>query len=262
MMSSSLETIRVEAEAGVMRVTLARPDVRNAFNRTLVHELTQTFSTVPEDVIAVILQGDGKVFCAGADLAMMKESIGFSREQNVLEARTMAKVFEVVDRCPVPVIGRVHGAAVGGGAGLVACCDMVVAADDAKFAFSEVRLGIAPAVISPFVIAKIGVTQARRYFLTGDMFDAATALRIGLVHDVVPAASLDNLVQVFVDSLRASGPQAVRATKHLIRQVAPVVDHTGVTSQLIADLRASDEGQAMIGRFLAGANKPAKPSRA
>lgn len=253
-----LETIRVDVEQGVMRVTLSRPEVRNAFNSKVVHELTQTFAQIPSDVIAVVLLGDGKVFCAGADLAMMKDSITQTRDQNVLEARAMAKVFEVVDRAPVPVIGRVHGAAVGGGVGLVACCDVVVAADDARFAFSEVRLGIAPAVISPYVIAKIGASQARRYFLTGDLFDAQTAQRIGLVHDVVSNDQLDERVEAVITSLRASGPNAVRATKHLIRDVTAGADHTGLTSQLIADLRASPEGQAMIGRFLAGGSKPSR----
>ena len=250
-----METIRVAQEAGIVTVTLARPEVRNAFNQKLVHELTHAFSAIADDVLAVVLQGDGAAFCAGADLAMMKESVTFSRDQNVIEARTMAKVFEVVDRCPAPVIGRVHGAAMGGGVGLVACCDIVVASAETRFGFSEVRLGIAPAVISPYVIAKIGASQARRYFLTGDVFDTTTAKAIGLVHEVTPSVGLDAGVASVLGSLRTSGPKAVRATKHLIRTVTAPADHTGFTTQLIADLRASAEGQAMIGKFLASKTK-------
>lgn len=244
-------TIRVERDAGIVTVNLARPDVRNAFNQTLIHELTHAFTSIADSDRVVILQGDGSVFCAGADLQMMQESIGYSTEQNLSDARTMSKVFDVVDRCPVPVIGRVHGAAMGGGLGLVACCDIAIADDQTKFALTEVKLGLVPAVIAPFVIAKIGVGQARRYFTTAEIFDARTAKDIGLIHEAVDGESLDDQVMLCVDAIRANGPKAVRAAKKLIHDVAHRADHTAMTTQLIADLRASAEGQTGLNAFLA-----------
>ena len=246
-----METLRVERDAGIVTVNLARPDVRNAFNATLIHELIHVFGAIDDSARVVILQGDGAVFCAGADLAMMQESTAHSVEQNVSDARSMAKVFEVVDRCPVPVIGRIHGAAMGGGLGLVACCDIAIADDQSKFALTEVKLGLVPAVIAPYVIAKIGVGAARRYFVTGEIFDARTAKDIGLVHEAVDGESLDDQVMLCVDAIRANGPKAVRAAKKLILDVAARPDHTGMTTQLIADLRVSPEGQEGLKAFLA-----------
>lgn len=250
-----METIRVERDAGIVTVNLARPDVRNAFNGTLIHELVQTFTSIDDSARVVILQGDGSVFCAGADLQMMQASTDHTVEQNVSDARVMAKVFEVVDRCPVPVIGRIHGAAMGGGLGLVACCDVAIADDQTKFALTEVKLGLVPAVIAPYVIAKMGVGAARRYFTTAEVFDARTAKEIGLIHEAVDGESLDDQVMLCVDAIRANGPKAVRAAKKLIHDVAQRHDHTAMTTQLIADLRASPEGQQGLLAFL-GKKKP------
>lgn len=246
-----METIRLERDGDVVRVNLARPDVRNAFNAMLIHELTQAFSWVDEATRVIVLQGDGAVFCAGADLTMMQESIDRTRDQNITEARTMAKAFDVIDHCPVPVIARVHGAAMGGGLGLVACCDIAIADDTTKFALSEVKLGLAPAVIAPYVIAKIGVGPARRYFTTAEVFDARTAKDIGLVHEAVDTESLDDQVMLCVDAIRANGPKAVRAAKRLVHEVAARHDVTTMTTQLIADLRTSHEGQEGVKAFLA-----------
>jgi methylglutaconyl-CoA hydratase len=254
-----METLRVEREASILTVNLARPNVRNAFNVTLIHELIHTFSAIPDDVRVVVLQGDGPVFCAGADLAMMQETGTYTLDQNITEARLMAKVFDTVDRCPVPVIARVHGAAMGGGLGLVACTDIAVAEHDAKFALSEVKLGLVPAVISPYVIAKIGAGQARRYFTTAEVFDGRVAKQMGLVHEAVDNESLDDQVMLFVDTIRANGPNAVRAAKKLIRDVAGQADPLVLTSQLIAELRVSPEGQEGLKAFLAKRKPSWKP---
>lgn len=246
-----METIRVERDTGIVTINLARPDVRNAFNEKLIHELTQAFGSISDSDRVVILQGDGAVFCAGADLQMMQAAISNTAEANLTDARSMAKVFDVVDRCPVPVIGRIHGAAMGGGLGLVACCDIAIADDQTKFALTEVKLGLVPAVIAPFVIAKMGVGPARRYFTTGEVFDARTAKDIGLIHEAVDSESVDDQVMLCVDAIRANGPQAVRAAKKLVHDVAHRTDHTAMTTQLIADLRASAEGQTGLNAFLA-----------
>lgn len=246
-----MQTIRVERDAGIVTINLARPDVRNAFNETLIHELIQAFTSITDNDRVVILQGDGSVFCAGADLQMMQAAVTNTAEQNLSDARSMAKVFEVVDRCVVPVIGRIHGAAMGGGLGLVACCDVAIADDQTKFALTEVKLGLVPAVIAPFVIAKMGVGPARRYFTTGETFDARTAKDIGLIHEAVDGESVDDQVMLCVDAIRANGPKAVRAAKKLVHDVAHRADHTAMTTQLIADLRSSAEGQTGLNAFLA-----------
>ena len=243
-------TLRVERDAGIVTVNLARPDVRNAFNAKLIHELIEVFGSIDDSARVVILQGDGSVFCAGADLQMMQESTTFTVDQNVSDARTMAKVFEVVDRCPVPVVGRIHGAAMGGGLGLVACCDIAIADDQTKFSLSEVKLGLVPAVIAPYVIAKMGAGPARRYFTTAEVFDARTAKDIGLIHEAVDSESLDDQVMLCVDAIRGNGPKAVRAAKKLVHDVTARNDHLPMTSQLIADLRASAEGQQGLLAFL------------
>src|SRR5580700_5627752 len=190
------ESIRLVVSEGIARVTLARPEARNAFNAETIEELHGVFTriTAADDVRAVVLAGEGKVFCGGADVNWMRESLDLSFEANAIDAERMSDMFRAIYNCPRPVIARIQGAALGGGAGLAAVCDVAIAADDAIFGFTEVKLGILPAVISPFVLSKIGASQARALFLTGERFDAARALRIGLVHDVVPADALDTAV--------------------------------------------------------------------
>ena len=199
--------LRVEREADVLRIALARPERRNAFNAELIAELHEAFSDVG-DARVVVLSGDGESFCAGADVEWQRSSIDLSEEENVQDTLRLYRMLEAVDSCPAPVVARVQGYALGGGSGLVACADVVVAAPDATFGFTEVRLGIIPAVISPFVFAKIGAGAARRYFLTGERLDAQAALRIGLVHEVV--AELDDAVRRIVGETLKSGPEATR----------------------------------------------------
>ena len=209
--------LRVERDQDVLRVTLARPERRNAFDAQLIADLTAAFSDVG-DARAVVLAGEGETFCAGADI-------------------------EAIDVCRAPVVARVQGYALGGGSGLAACADIAVAASDATFGFTEVKLGIVPAVISPFVLPKIG-QHARRYFLTGERFDAQTALRIGLVHEVTD--ELDSTVQAIVDQLLSSGPKAARAAKDLIRERPD----GRKTAEIAARMRTSEEGQGRLRAFL------------
>ena len=196
---------------GVARVTLARPDVRNAFNADVIARTARHLHALAgdDDVRAVVLAGEGKVFCGGADINWMRESLDLSFDANVADAERMSDMFRAIDRCRKPVIARIHGAALGGGAGLAAVCDIAIATDDAVFGFTEVKLGIIPAVISPFVLAKIGASHARALFLTGERFDAARAQRIGLVHEVVAAADLDAAVERVLGEIRTAGPYAV-----------------------------------------------------
>jgi methylglutaconyl-CoA hydratase len=239
-----MQALRVEPDGDLLRVTLARPERRNAFDAELIRELTEAFSDVGDQVRAVLLAGEGKSFSAGADVDWMRGSIELSYEENVADARRLRMMLETIDSCPAPVVARVHGHALGGGCGLVACTDIAVAAPDAMFAFSEVKLGIIPAVISPFALAKIGPSAARRYFVTGEKFDAETALRIGLVHGV--AEDLDGAVDAIVGELRSAGPEAARHAKKLVLERP---DGLG-TERRIAQRRTSDEGQEGLRAFL------------
>jgi methylglutaconyl-CoA hydratase len=234
--------LRSERDGNVLHVTLARPERRNAFDAQLIAELTEAFADVG-DARAVLLTGEGPSFCAGADIEWQRSAIDLSLDENVEDAMRLYRMCETIDRCPAPVIARVQGFALGGGAGLVACADVAVAAPDATFGFSEVKLGIIPAVISPFVLPKLGA-HARRYFLTGERFDAGTALRIGLVEEV--AADLDGAVDRVLAELSSSGPQAVREVKRLIRE-SPQGEET---ARIAARLRAGDEGQEGLRAFL------------
>jgi methylglutaconyl-CoA hydratase len=234
--------LRIERDDHVLRVTLARPDRRNAFDAALIAELTDAFADVG-DARAVVLAGEGQSFCAGADIEWQRAAIDLSFDENVEDALRLYRMCEAIDCCPAPVLARVQGHALGGGSGLVACADIAIAAEDAVFGFSEVKLGIIPAVISPFVLPKIGA-HARRYFLTGERFDAATALRIGLVHEV--AGDLDAATERLLAELLTSGPQAVREAKQLIRE-RPAGD---ATAQIAARLRAGEEGQEGLRAFL------------
>ena len=235
--------LEVGRDGPVLRITLARPERRNAFDAALIARLHEAFSDVG-DARAVVLTGSGPSFCAGADVDWQRASIDLSFEENVEDALGLYRMLEAVDRCPVPVIAAVHGYALGGGSGLAACADTVVAAPDATFGFSEVRLGIAPAVISPFVLARIG-SRARRYFTTGERFGADTALRIGLVDEVAdyPAAAVARIV----DDVLQSGPAAVRAAKRLVLE--PPGDGEQL-ARIAAGLRAGDEGQEGLRAFL------------
>jgi methylglutaconyl-CoA hydratase len=235
--------LRVERDGDVLRVTLARPERRNAFDAALIAELTDAFADVG-DARAVVLSGEGPSFCAGADVDWQRSSIDLSYEENVEDAMRLYTMLETIDSCPAPVVARVQGFALGGGSGLAACADVAVAATDAVFGFSEVRLGIIPAVISPFVLAKIGPAAARRYFLTGERFGAGVALRIGLVHELT--GDLDAAVERVVADLLAGGPEAVREAKRLVRE-RPV----GLaTAEIAAARRTSDEGQDGLRAFL------------
>ncbi|TMD62609.1 MAG: hypothetical protein E6I84_16970 [Chloroflexi bacterium] len=234
--------LRIERDGNVLRVTLARPERRNAFDAELIAELTDAFTDVG-DARAVVLAGDGPSFCAGADIEWQRSSIDLSFDENVEDALRLYRMCETIDRCPAPVVARIHGHALGGGSGLAACSDVAVAADDAVFGFSEVKLGIIPAVISPFVLPKIG-QHARRYFLTGERFDAPTALRIGLVHEV--ASELDTALERIVAELLSSGPKAVREAKSLIRERPSGYE----TARIAARMRTSEEGQERLRAFL------------
>src|SRR2546423_437989 len=205
-------TLRVEREDEILRVTLARPEARNAFDASLIGELAEAFVDVGR-ARAVVLAGEGPSFSAGADVEWMRAAVDLDYEANVRDANALRGMLEAIDRCPAPVVCRVQGHALGGGCGLVAASDIVIADEDAMFAFSEVRLGIVPAVISPFALAKIGESAARRFFVTGERFDAETALRIGLVHEVT--AEIDAAVEAVAGELLGAGPAAARAAKEL-----------------------------------------------
>jgi methylglutaconyl-CoA hydratase len=236
--------LKIERDGHVLRVTLARPERRNAFDAALIADLTEAFEGIG-DARVVVLAGEGKSFCAGADVEWQRSAIDLSFAENVEDALRLYRMCETIDRCPAPVVIRVHGYALGGGSGLVACGDVAIAAPDAVFGFSEVKLGIIPAVISPFVLPKIGA-HARRYFLTGERFGADTALRIGLVEEI--AADLDAAVDRIVTELSTAGPEAVREAKRLVRE-RPAGEET---AQIAARLRAGEEGQEGLRAFLEG----------
>jgi methylglutaconyl-CoA hydratase len=234
-----MKTIRVETRGAVATVTLDRPDVRNAFNEDLIEELRQAFTSFGPGIRAVVLTGAGTIFCAGADVQWMKKSREYSEKENARDAAAMASMFRALDECPQPVIGRVNGAALGGGSGLVACCDIV-------------RLGIVPANISTFVLPKIGAAAARRYFLTGERFSAREACSIGLVHEVVEPDRLDARVDELVQQILLCGPRAVGAAKQLIRDGLALprdraIEHTIKT---IAQIRVTPEAQEGLAAFL------------
>jgi methylglutaconyl-CoA hydratase len=238
-----MSALRVERDGEILRVTLARPKRRNAFDAALIEELADAFADVG-DARVVVLAGDGPSFCAGADVEWQRSSIDLSYDENVEDYRRLYRMLQAVYRCPAPVVVRVQGFALGGGSGLVACADVGIAGDDATFGFSEVRLGIIPAVISPMVRAKIGPAAARRYFLTGERFDASTALRIGLVDAV--AADLDEALERVVADLLSGGPTAVREAKRLVLEPG---DEEDILARA-AEQRTSPEGQDGLRAFL------------
>jgi methylglutaconyl-CoA hydratase len=247
-------TLDITQAGPVVRVTLNRPEVRNAFNEALIDELTAWAASIAAGgpCRVAVLAGAGKAFCAGADLGWMAKMVGYTREENVADARRAARMFEALNALPVALIGRIHGAALGGGSGLAAVCDIVVSADDALFGFTEAKLGILPSMISPFVVAKIGQSAARELFLTAARFPAARAREIGLVHHVVPARDLDRTIDALVAEVLTSAPQAVAAAKALIPAVAGRApsEVADLTAETIARHRASPEGQEGMRAFL------------
>jgi methylglutaconyl-CoA hydratase len=249
--------ITTRVEGFVEYLTLNRPEVRNAFNEHMIADLTAWAADVRAragrgDVRVVVLSGAGKLFSAGADVTWMAKTVAYTEEENLRDATAASQMFGALDELPVPLIGRIHGAALGGGAGLAAVCDIVVAEEQAAFAFTEVKLGILPAVISPFAVAKIGRSAARELFLTGARFTAVRAKEIGLVHAVVPAHELDNAVATYASELLAAGPEAIAAAKALIAQVAGrnPADVRSITAAAIAGRRVSKEGQEGLRAFL------------
>ena len=245
----------------VAKVWLNRPEVRNAFNDGVIAELTQAFAALANDadLRVVVLGGHGKAFCAGADLTWMKTMAGYSWDENRADAQRLADMLWAINSCPVPVVARIHGDCYAGGVGLAAVCDIRVAAASANFCLSEARLGLLPATIGPYVVRAMGESAARRYFTTAERFGAAEAHRIGLVHEAVDAAALDATVDALVAALVANGPQAVRACKRLVQDVAgrPIDAMLRAdTARRIADIRASDEGREGVQSFL-GKRAPA-----
>jgi methylglutaconyl-CoA hydratase len=247
-----MDALRIERDDDVLRIVLARPETRNAFDGAAIAELAEAFVDVGK-ARAVVLLGEGASFCAGADVDWMRQSVALTHDENVAEANALRRMFDAIDTCPAPVIAVVQGHAIGGGAGLVATADIVLAHERAVFGFSEVKLGITPAVISPYVLRKIGESAARRYFVTGERFDAATALRMGLVHDVV--ADLNTALEAVLGELRTAGPRAARHAKRLVldRPDGPE------TARRIAERRASDEGQAGLNAFVERRRPPWAP---
>jgi len=251
------EFLSLRREGAIEYLTLNRPDVRNAFNQEMMAELTDWASVAAgaarrHEIRAAVLGGAGTIFCAGGDAKYMSSTIGFSEAENLRDAQAMATMFGALDQLPMPLICRIQGAALGGGAGFAAVSDIVVAEDRATFGFPEVKLGIMPAIIGPFLVAKIGQAAARELFLTGARFSASRAKEIGLIHALVPAAELDVKVEEYVREILTSGPNAVAAAKKLIRDVSgrPAADAAETTTTAIAGLRVSPEGQEGLKAFL------------
>ena len=248
-------TLSVEVRNGIALLALARPDVHNAFDETLIAELTAALRSLDADdsVRAVVLLGRGRSFCAGADLNWMRKMAGYGHAENLADARALAEMLATLDTLSKPTVARVHGAAYGGGVGLVACCDIAIAAQEATFALTESKLGLIPATISPYVIEAIGARMARRYFLTAERFDAAEAYRIGLVHDIVLQGDLDNRINELLGALVVAGPRAQAESKALIRAVAHRPRDASViadTAARIARMRATPEAKEGVAAFL------------
>lgn len=262
-MSDETPSVTVRIEGGVARVILCRPERRNAFDAQMVEELTAAFGRLTNDasVRVIVIEGEGKAFCAGADLEWMKKQVVATVEENTADAMRLADLYEAVNCAPQAVIAKVHGWALGGGAGLLCAADVVVAADDTQIGFTEARLGILPAVISPYVVMKIGAGQARRWFVTGARMDAKQALAIGLVHRVVLAADLENAAKDMAFEVLQCAPGAVRGCKELVEDVVGGLAMAGAmedgfedvkdyTAQRIAEARVSEEGQEGMKSFL------------
>ena len=243
---------RTVDDRGVVRITLARPERRNAFDAELIAAFVGALRDIALDVRVVVLASEGDAFCAGADLNWMKSMVSFGIEQNVADSRAMAEMFRALDGLPMPIVARVQGAALGGGAGLVAMADVAVASSTAVFGFTEVRVGIIPAVVSPYVVRKIGPAHATALFVSGIRFDAQRAWEVGLVEAVTTPAELDAKVDLYVDAILAGGPHAVNAAKRMVREVAgrPIDEVRDLTVERIAALRVGPEGQEGMRAFL------------
>ena len=251
---SDYETVLLQVEDAVAKVILNRPEVHNAFNDVMIKELTEIFEKLSKDesIRAVVLTGEGRSFCAGADLNWMKKVIHFSYEDNFDDSYKLAQLFHLIYSLPKPTIAKVNGSAIGGGTGLVSVCDIVIASEDARFSLSEVKLGLVPACISPYVIRRMGESKAREFFLTGERLDAVKALHAGLVNEVVSAKDLDKTVDEKVRQLISNGPEALKWCKELLEKV-PLMNldlATDYTAEVIAKLRISDEGQEGMNAFL------------
>lgn len=239
--------LQIRLEGPIQRVILNRPEVRNAFNDELIAALTETFTSLRSEVRTVVISGEGKGFCAGGDLEWMRKAAAYTEEQNFQDAMKLAGLFKAIAECPAVVISKVHGAAFGGGCGVVAASDVAVCADDSLFSFSEVKLGLLPGTISTYVVPKIGAGHARSLFATGEVFGAEKALRIGLVHDVAPVADLDALVDQKLRAVLSAGPLAVAQAKRLVLDYPQTMEET---ARRLAAARASAEGKEGVGAFL------------
>ena len=249
-------TLDITRDGAVARIFLNRPDVRNAFNDAVIAELTQAFGELSADTTlrAIVLGGHGKAFCAGADLSWMRAMADYDWEQNRADAQKLADMLWTIYSCPLPVVGRIHGDCYAGGVGLAAVCDVLVAAEGMNFCLSEAKLGLLPATIAPYVVKALGEQAARRYFVSAERFDAATAKALGFVHEVAAADALDAKVDEIVAAIVANGPAAVKACKQLVKDVAarPITAELRAdTARRIADIRASDEGKEGVQSFLA-----------
>jgi len=249
-----METIRVERTGHVARIVLNRPEIRNAFNDVMIRDLRQTLAELGNETSVRVLEltGEGKAFCAGADLHWMRRMLTYTYEQNYADALELSHLLRELYEFPRPVVGRINGAAIGGGTGLTAACDIAIAAEDAVFSFSEAKIGLVPACIAPYVLKRVGERHVREYFMTGERLTAPKALACGLVNHVVPAAGLDAAVAQVVQSILSSGPEALTASKRLVRAVGEMtLDDVGpFTAEVIARMRVSAEGQEGMSAFL------------
>ena len=254
MNDDDFSTLERRRDGVVEYLTLNRPDVRNAFNEQMIAELTAWAASInaDDDVRVAVIAGAGKVFSAGADITWMAKALDYTHDDNVRDANAAARMFAALDTLPVPLIGRIHGAALGGGSGIAAVCDVVVADEGAVFGFTEVKLGILPAVISPYAVAKIGRSAARELFLTGMRFNTVRAKEIGLVHAIVPIGELDTMTEMYVNEFLSGAPDAIATAKALIPRVwaRGASDAAGLTAEAIAARRVSSEGQEGLRAFL------------
>ncbi|MCB2201315.1 enoyl-CoA hydratase/isomerase family protein [bacterium] len=251
---SKYTTVSLDITDHIARVSFCRPEIHNAFNATVITEMSDVFTTINGDdnIRVVLLTGQGKSFCAGADLNWMKSVVDQTYQQNLTESNALADLFYQMYTCPRPIIGRINGAAIGGGTGFVAVCDIAIAAHSAKFSFSEVKIGVVPACIGPYVIRKIGEGKARELFITGERMRATRAHEVGLVNKVVDDDRLDDEVDNLIDSILSSGPHAVSMAKQLVSNVPMMTpgEFKPYTAEMIAKLRISEEGQEGMNAFL------------
>jgi methylglutaconyl-CoA hydratase len=254
------KTLKVSTDTrGILTIALNRPEVRNAFNEVVIDELTKVFSAeaIGPEIRAVVLSGEGPVFCAGGDLNWMKKAVDFDYSQNIKDTRTLARMFQALNECPKPVIGAIHGAAIGGGVGLVSICDVAIATQDTQFSLSEVRLGIVPACIGPFVVAKIGASNARGLFMSAERFLGAKAKEISLIHEVVSdLEALNKAVERVLGNILQCGPNALQVAKQVVLNLtwperrAKLTDPLEYVAKTLSDLRISPEGQEGVRAFL------------